>query len=216
MRNGTYGKTTAKPRQRYLCRPADGTAAHSFTPVLARDHVHEGDERCDHCDEHRGVHHGETTSAWIHSWSSRLVAEALERLSRGDSYAEVSQWARRLTKTDAKRVRRVWRDGELVEPNRSDAARVRRNGWHTAADWVEAFGPVVFEHVEQHLRARVGLDLPDVDVIDTMGRLARHVDVRPADKSLAALADTLGIVNPRPQRKIRSSTAPAPRASANS
>lgn len=128
VRNGTYGKTTAKPRQRYLCRPTDGSASHSFTPALARDHVHEGNERCDHCDEHRGVHHGETTSAWSHSWSSRLVAEALERLSRGDSYAEVSQWARRLTKTEARRVRRVWRDGELVDPDRSDAARVRRNG----------------------------------------------------------------------------------------
>jgi hypothetical protein len=128
VRNGTYGKTTAKPRQRYLCRPTDGSASHSFTPALARDHVHEGNERCDHCDEHRGVHHGETTSAWSHSWSSRLVAEALERLSRGDSYAEVSQWARRLTKTEARRVRWVWRDGELVDPDRSDAARVRRNG----------------------------------------------------------------------------------------
>ena len=48
--------------------------------------------------------------------------------------------------------------------------------------------------------ARVGLDLPDVGVLDTMGRLARHVDVRPADRSLAALADTLGIVNARPHR----------------
>lgn len=46
--------------------------------------------------------------------------------------------------------------------------------------------------------ARVGLNLPDVDVLDTMGRLVRHVEVRPADRSLAALADTLGIVNPRP------------------
>lgn len=47
---------------------------------------------------------------------------------------------------------------------------------------------------------RVGSTLPDVDVLDTMGRLARHVDVRPADRSLAALADTLGVANPRPHR----------------
>lgn len=46
--------------------------------------------------------------------------------------------------------------------------------------------------------ARVGLELPTVEVLDTMGRLVRHVDVRPADKSLVALAATLGIVNPRP------------------
>jgi DNA polymerase III epsilon subunit-like protein len=46
--------------------------------------------------------------------------------------------------------------------------------------------------------ARVGVELPTIEVLDTMGRLARHVEVRPADKSLTALADTLGIVNPRP------------------
>jgi hypothetical protein len=165
VRNGTYGKTTAKPRQRYLCRPADGSPAHSITPVLARDHVHEGHERCDHCDEHRGVHHGETTAAWSHSWNSRVVAEALERLSRGDSYAEVSQWARRRTDTDAKRVRRVPRDGDLVVADRSDAARVRRNAWHTAADWVEAFGPVVFEHVEQQLRDRAAAERARLDAL---------------------------------------------------
>jgi hypothetical protein len=153
VRNGVYGKSTAKPRQRYLCRPVDGSAAHSFTPVLARDHVHDGHERCDHCDEHRGVHHGETTAAWRHSWNTRVVAEALERLSRGDSYAEVSRWARRRTGTDAKRVRRVERDGALAEADRSDAARVRRNGWHTAADWTEAFAPVIFEQVSETLRA---------------------------------------------------------------
>lgn len=45
---------------------------------------------------------------------------------------------------------------------------------------------------------RVGLDLPTVEVLDTMGRLARIVEVRPASRSLAALADSLGLVNPRP------------------
>lgn len=37
--------------------------------------------------------------------------------------------------------------------------------------------------------ARVGLDLPDVDVLDTMGRLARHVDVRPATGHLDRCSD---------------------------
>lgn len=195
VRNGTYGKTTAKPRQRYLCRPADGTAAHSFTPVLARDHVHEGNERCDHCDEHRGVHHGETTSAWSHSWSSRLVAEALERLSRGDSYAEVSQWARRLTKTEARRVRRVWRDGELADPDRSDAARVRRNGWHTAADWVEALGPVVFEHVERQLRDRALAERARLDALLAAGQ--------PLDRPQVLLLDDVPVYGRRLDRAAR-------------
>lgn len=195
VRNGTYGKTTARPRQRYLCRPADDTAPHSFTPVLARDHVHEGNEQCDYCDEHRGVHHGETTSAWSHSWSSRLVAEALERLSRGDSYAEVSQWARRLTKTEAKRVRRVWRDGELVEADRSDAARVRRNGWHTAADWVEAFGPVLFEHVERQLRDRAHVERVRLE--------ARLADGKPLDRPQVLLLDDVPVYGRRLDRSAR-------------
>jgi hypothetical protein len=170
VRNGVYGKTTAKPRQRYLCHPVDGSAAHSFTPVLARDHVHEGHERCDECDEQRGVHHGETTAARTHSWNTRLVAEALERLSRGDSYAEVSRWARRVTGTDGKRIRRVWREGDLVVPDRSDPSRQRRNGWHTAADWVEAFAPVVFEPVVARLWEQARMERARLDALIAAGK----------------------------------------------
>jgi DNA polymerase III epsilon subunit-like protein len=45
---------------------------------------------------------------------------------------------------------------------------------------------------------RVGLELPEVAVLDTMGRLPRHVGVRTSGGSLADLADTLGVINPRP------------------
>jgi hypothetical protein len=67
IRFGTYGKTTGKPRQRYRCFPEDGSTVHTFTPPLPREHVHEGHEQCDHCDELRGVHHGETSVARTHA-----------------------------------------------------------------------------------------------------------------------------------------------------
>lgn len=47
VRNGTYGRTTGKPRQRYRCTPADGSMPHTFTPPLPCEHAHEGREQCD-------------------------------------------------------------------------------------------------------------------------------------------------------------------------
>jgi hypothetical protein len=97
IRFGTYGKTTGKPRQRYRCFPEDGSTVHTFTPPLPREHVHEGHEQCDHCDELRGVHHGETSVARTHSWNTRTVARALEMLAAGESYAATSKWALRVS-----------------------------------------------------------------------------------------------------------------------
>jgi hypothetical protein len=33
--------------------------------MLPRDHVHDGEEHCDHCDELRGIHRGEHSAAWL-------------------------------------------------------------------------------------------------------------------------------------------------------
>jgi len=97
IRNGVYGRTTPKPRQMYRCFPDPSTRTlfHSFTPPLPRDHVHPDSEHCEHCDELRGIHRGETAVARRHSWSARTVAEGLARLSAGETYADVSRWARR-------------------------------------------------------------------------------------------------------------------------
>lgn len=67
VRDGTYGTRTVNRRQRYRCTPVDGSKPHSFTPPLARDHVHVGSEQCDACEELRGVHHGEPTVARQHT-----------------------------------------------------------------------------------------------------------------------------------------------------
>lgn len=169
VRNGTYGEKLAKRRQSYLCTPSNGDRPHKFTPPLPRDHVHAGEEHCEHCEELRNVHRGETAAARRHTWPTGVVARGLEQLARGASYAEVGVWARRVTGTArTRRVRNT--EGKLVErselppppppPNkkpartsRSASAKSARNAWHIAADWVEAFAPVLWEQVEGELRA---------------------------------------------------------------
>jgi len=154
VRNGVYGRTTERPRQIYRCTPADGGRPHKFTPVLARDHVHAGEDQCDTCDELRGVHHGDRTSACGHSWNARLVARGLERLALGESYAAVGRWARQVTGTDASRKRRVEREEPLTARQQADPVRLRRNAWQTAADWTEVFAPVVSGPVLDRLQVR--------------------------------------------------------------
>lgn len=215
VRNGTYGKATPKPRQRYRCTPADGGRTHVFTPPLPRDHVHVGEEHCAHCEELRGVHRGEPAVARRHTWPARVVVRGLEMLARGDSYADVGRWARRVTGTT--RTRRAagpetesgteeadQADFTEAEPSAGDdpahdeppsdvesneeaggsegarkkkqasaAAREAKNAWHIAADWVEAFAPVIYDSVNAELRAwalaereRLDEQFRNVEVLD--------------------------------------------------
>lgn len=152
MRNGTYGLATPKPRQRYRCSPSDGSKSHSFTPPLPRDHVHSGEEHCDHCDELRGIHRGEPAVARRHSWSTRVVARGLEQLAGGATYADVSRWAIRVTGTQ--RSRMSPRRPKDAKPPKKASLRTKesRNSWHIAADWVEAFSPVIYGPIEKQLR----------------------------------------------------------------
>lgn len=182
VRNGTYGKRAANPRQRYLCTPGDGEDPHAFTPPLPRDHVHVGEDQCGHCDELRGVHHGEAAVARRHSWSSRIVARGLEQLSRGASYAEVGRWALRvggnaaLPEAEPLPEPEAAPDGQAgaagtepvlgeaaIDPEAAPVKKRRRispsskashSAWHIAAGWTEAFAPVVYAEVEQRLRER--------------------------------------------------------------
>lgn len=56
---------------------------------------------------------------------------------------------------------------------------------------------------------RAGLAMPDAPVLDTMGRLPSIVGVQPADRSLAALLDTLGLANAKPHDALADATATA-------
>ncbi len=156
-RFGTYGQRTAHPRQRYRCiygKSADGENLwHTFTPALPRDHVHEADRSCAECEQLRGVHHGDTAVARRHAWPTRVVARGLDQLAMGASYADVSRWALRTAEGRARG--RHSTPAPPDEPKRKPLPRSTASPdvWHIAADWVEAFGPVVWAPVEQRLRA---------------------------------------------------------------
>ena len=163
VRAGTYATSTAKRRQRYRCAPADGTKVHIFTPVLPRDHVHEGAEPCVSCDELRGIHRGDTAVARRHTWSTRVVVRGLELMAGGMSYAETGRWAQRVTGTA--RTRRSTKfepdpDDDPFAPlgpaaprrKTSPAAKAARNAWPIGADWVEAFSPVLYDPLDARLR----------------------------------------------------------------
>lgn len=217
VRAGTYGKRPAKQRQLYQCTPADGSKPHRFTPPLPRDHVHDGKDHCEHCEELRGVHRGDTAVARQHSWSTRVVVRGLEQLAAGASYAEVGRWAQRVRRADdsddAGAV--AGADGKpgtealivddtgdaiddwdpyapLEEPQtteppepsdgtdsddrvgkgRSSArARAARNAWHIAADWVEAFAPVVYEPIDEGLRSNAYTDRARLDEMWSNGEV---------------------------------------------
>ncbi len=131
QRWGTY-QNGGVARQRYRCQPED-EPTHTFTPLLPRDHVHDG-ERCQMCSEHRGIHRGETATARGHRTHTPLVAEALVKLSQGNSYAAVGQ-----------EVRREPRGEEATGPD----------VWRLPADWVEVFSPVLYEPWSAQAREEV-------------------------------------------------------------
>lgn len=214
VRNGTYGSHTPKPRQLYRCHPADGSKFHGFTPPLPRDHVHQDEEHCDECEELRGIHRGETAVARRHSWSTRIVVRGLGELASGSSYSDFGRWALRVTGTH--RTKRPPDEGDDTtstatkrsskkggkppkasegddseSKKRSAGSVASRNAWHIAADWTEAFSPVIYEPVERQLRQRavadrarlderasagLPLDRPQVLLIDDMPVYGRDLD----------------------------------------
>lgn len=210
VRAGTYGKKTSKPRQLYMCTPAEGPS-HRFAPPLPRDHVHEGEEHCEHCDELRGIHRGETAVARRHSWSTQIVVRGLEQLASGASYSEVSLWAKKMSdtnrtrttktatstepattkrttktttkattgaaknagkksKNDAETTTVAVGDDETKPKKKSRAASASRNAWHIAADWVEAFSPVIYTEVDAGLRARALAERARLDALIHEGK----------------------------------------------
>jgi hypothetical protein len=148
VRDGLYGASSERPRQRYRCYPNSDREFHRFTPPLPREHVHSGDEACAQCEEFRGMHHGEPSISRKQSWSSRLVAETLRDLSRGMTYADASVRMRRVTKRTRTR--------SMPNPpkNAYTGSRWSKNAWHIAADWCETFSPVLWDHVEEQFRQR--------------------------------------------------------------
>lgn len=156
VRAGTYGKHN--PRQRYLCRPEDGKP-HQFTPPLARETVSPGDS-CTRCDELLSPHHGPLTAARSTTWPLPGIAQALNDLSLGESYANVSlalraqrDAARDHLKTEHGVVAFTRRSATTVTSTTSHSRRQRRNAWRVAADLVEQYSPPMFAEVAARYEA---------------------------------------------------------------
>lgn len=147
-RSGTYGTRVAEKRQLYRCVPDDEAfRPHDFAAMLPRDHIHRGNEDCVECRELRGIHRGEEAAARRHTWSARVVARGLDRIAAGETYASVSKWALRVAGSE-KRQRKNSKKQYRTTPQTS------KDVWHIAADWVEAFSPLVWEEVVERLELR--------------------------------------------------------------
>ena len=149
VKGGTYGKTGIRPKQMYRCFPATDERPHYFTWAMPRDHVHTGEDDCSICEELRGEHRGDRNAARRLTWSERRVAAALKELAGGKSYAKVSRDMWRATERNRTRKR-----AENADPpeDRYLGTALSANRWHTAADWVEVFAPVLWDYQESVLR----------------------------------------------------------------
>lgn len=156
VRAGTYGKRS--PRQRYVCRP-EGGKPHQFTPPLSREAVSAG-QSCKRCDELLSPHHGPVTAARHTPWTLIGVAQALNDLSLGESYANVSLALR--AQRDAAHqhleqehgISAFTRTEEPIETgSKSHSRRQRRNSWRVAADLVEQYSPALFAEVGERYKA---------------------------------------------------------------
>jgi hypothetical protein len=145
IRKGKARASRGVERQRYLCYPKNGDPPHRFSPPLTRLVVNHG-ETCAECASLRAVNRGDTNAARGHRFTTRIVAQSLERLANGDSYGETAVWARR--QMEAHR-----RHG--VASNRKSTTRERTAAWRLAADWVESFSPVLFDPWSEVARAGV-------------------------------------------------------------
>ena len=157
VRAGTYPSGGSR-RQRYQCHPADGSKPHQFTPPLSREAVAPGDA-CVRCDELLSPHHGPITAARHTPWTLTGVTKALNDLSLGESYANVSLALR--AQRDAARehlseAHGVEAFGSLAAPVASSSTSYSRedkkNAWRVAADLVEQYAPPLFAEAEARLR----------------------------------------------------------------
>lgn len=125
--DGHYGKPGHR-RQRFRCYPnGDRSAFHRFTEPLPREAAPSGE--CEVCERHLEPHEGPQTPR-EYLFTAREIAATLMELGRGETYQSAS-WRVR------KRFNR-W-------PTSEDGQRRMTSHGQLAADWVEAFAPIVFE-----------------------------------------------------------------------
>ena len=96
IRSGTSRAAAGGRVQRYRCFPTHGQP-HSFTPVVARRHVHAGSDRCGTCDHALSPHKGSAIGGRYWHYDPPVIAGVLQLVGQGSTYVEASRWARRQT-----------------------------------------------------------------------------------------------------------------------
>lgn len=169
------GAKAGSQHQRYRCDPGSDEPAHTFRLPLPRVRV-EPDPNWREADAVKNPHRGATASARGQTFTTDTLVEGLQRLSLGQSYASVGEWAssfrpvrradpakerERLAKLNARRAKKGL-------PALSARERSRKNHWQTAADWVEMFSPVLWNAWQDELAKEPEQTLPRVLVLDDL------------------------------------------------
>ena len=163
VRNGRRGREGTVPRQRYRCTPADGSGIHDFMTPLPREVVTSGVETCSVCDELLSPHRGVLSGARRTPWTLKNLAQSLNDLSTGSSYATVSMEMRQ--RRDAARrhlvSHRRGQDDPVVLSENAPGSKAKswtteqsKNSWHLAADLVEQYSHLFFDKVNADILAR--------------------------------------------------------------
>jgi hypothetical protein len=125
--DGRYGAPGHR-RQYYRCVPSNGDRPHRFTEVLPREESWK--DACERCERDVELHEG-PHAARKYQFVARGIAETLVAVGAGATYRDAAGVAR-------ERARRLRADPQ------TGGLRFSRHG-SLAMDWVEVFGPVVFE-----------------------------------------------------------------------
>ena len=144
VRAGWYGKPPHR-RQRWLCRPADGAAAHRFCEVLPRQATSE--HFCVECSTRLERWEGQA-GAREYWFSAREVGHALARVAGGDSYRQAAWAARRAAGREHARM--TGPRGRLRDPHLDG---------QLVANWVDSLAAIVTAgELPQRWPERLALD----------------------------------------------------------
>ena len=168
VRNGTFARKRkddgprSVSRQHYRCDPGAEGKVHYFTTPLPREAVVAGEASCPICDELLSPHRGPLGGARHTPWTLKNIAQALNDLSTGGSYATVSMEMK--LRRDQARAHILSHHEEEAPallsaglPESSSASwttEQAKNSWHLAADLVEQYSPLFFNKLNKEMVAR--------------------------------------------------------------
>jgi hypothetical protein len=135
VRAGWYGRP-GQQRQRWWCRPRDGSAAHRFTETLPRIVTGDGGEHaCGECATTLEPWEGQPAPR-LYGFTARHVAQALVMVARGQSYRRTAAAIRVAAGRPLDDAPRRSASGQVLAPPQQHGQLV--------SDWVEVFAPVIW------------------------------------------------------------------------